>query len=328
MNHHRRPSLTKARQLVAQQDGSGCQLGWPVAEGPDLLHGQLQQVLGEGPLDLARAVRAPEATHEVGRGWRHDLETQSLQDAALHSNDLGRGVGVVCEVGESGDLWHLDLLELGCDEHARDSDELQTLSHHHRQVQVGVDERLGQEESLWPEIKVAEMHLDEPVQQHAAHLLGDVRLSPHVGGPHIHLVFGQEKLRHDRWGIFSCPLGIVLVLAERSVEVFWLLIPLVVLVAVLRHGWGHGWSSWLGRGDCGREHSGCWDGGRNVVREGLSGNGSRGGAATIVPSRWQLSGRRQPPRRRCPLGPEGGHSGPRSSQHGSCHGRCRPCGCH
>ena len=103
----------------------------------------------------------------------------------LHPEDLPLVVGVVSDVDELPDIWRVDLLVLGSNEHAGGADQLELGPLDRHVGEEPVDVGHSQVESLGLEL-VLLGHLHQPVHQDGPHGVADVGLLRHIVG------FGQS----------------------------------------------------------------------------------------------------------------------------------------
>mmetsp|Transcript_10360 Transcript_10360/g.26839 ORF Transcript_10360/g.26839 Transcript_10360/m.26839 type:complete len:281 (-) Transcript_10360:11-853(-) len=218
VHHSSGPSRPSACELVAQEDGGARQVRRGIADRLDLQKSELHQVLCQALLHGVAAVRALQAVREVHRRGDDDLEVYRDEDPALHLDDIVRGEGVVRDMRELSDLRHIDFLELGCNEHARHTDQLKLLAHDHSAGEVAVGKVLSQEQGLGLELEVAEVHLHKPIQQDPAHHSVDVPLRAHVVSPESQSPLLLEQLCVDLFCVLCHLLDVVRVVPERCVE--------------------------------------------------------------------------------------------------------------
>ncbi len=139
-------------------------------------------------------------------------KVQLLENADLHGSDLGLGVRVVGHVDEIIDSGHVHLLVLGGNEHGSDANQLQLHLGHVHSHQVGVDDLHAQVHGLLQQMEL-EVDLDEPVDEHRAHLRRHDLLVQEVGR-HAELLLHRGQVAVDVLDILGdqlCVLRVVLV---------------------------------------------------------------------------------------------------------------------
>mmetsp|Transcript_70926 Transcript_70926/g.184933 ORF Transcript_70926/g.184933 Transcript_70926/m.184933 type:complete len:214 (+) Transcript_70926:333-974(+) len=151
------PRLPAARELAAQHQGRGRQLGGPLSDRAVVLQRTLEEMpLQVGPEVVAERLAALaglcaghlKVDEEVRRRGARDLEAEGHQYGGLALYDLLSCVcvrGVVCEVLH---LWRVHLFELRCREQGGHAYQLQVLHHHLHAAQIAVHQVHRQPEGL------------------------------------------------------------------------------------------------------------------------------------------------------------------------------------
>jgi len=145
---------------------------------------------------IASAAGLEVAFGEDHRGGNGELETQRVENQALHLQNLSARVGAIGDVHKISNFREVDLLVLGGEEHAGHADELQSLSGDDFALQKSVDEIDRQIQGLGHQLEF-EMYLDEPIDEDRSHLGVDVRLFGHVAGGRAVESLDAAKVGHD-----------------------------------------------------------------------------------------------------------------------------------
>lgn len=141
--------------------------------------GQLDKVLGHQVhvvAERARMRRLGEAPQKVDGQRAAHVELERFEDVPLHVEDLLLVVRVVGDVHKVTDLRRIQLLVFRCHEQCGHADQLQILARrrfHH--LQIAIDDGDGHEERLLHEREL-HVHLVQPVDQNAAHLVRHLAL--------------------------------------------------------------------------------------------------------------------------------------------------------
>ena len=107
------------------------------------------------------------------------VEFECYQNRFLHLEDLLLRVGIVSDKNEVSELGDVDLLVLGRQEQSGHSNKLEPCSHDLCLFQITIDYVDGKKECLWLQLE-AQVHLNDPIDKNATHLLIDVDLHAHV----------------------------------------------------------------------------------------------------------------------------------------------------
>ena len=106
-------------------------------------------------------------------------EFECYQNVFLHLKDLLLRVRVVSDEYEVFELGDVNLFILGRQEQSCYRNELEPCAHDLRFFEIAVDYVYCKKQRLWLQLK-AQVHLDDPINKDATHLLINVHLHAHV----------------------------------------------------------------------------------------------------------------------------------------------------
>ena len=167
--------------LAGDENRAGGELARKVVQEAVALQGAVQDEAGElnDPLIGMSCLQVP---HEEAMGAGDgDLVVKSLEDPLLRLQDLVSGVGPIADVDKIPELGRVDLLVLGGDQKAGNTDELELGTLDLLDRKVPVDEVDGEVQRLRHQLEL-EVNLDQPIDEDGTHALVDVGLVLHVGG--------------------------------------------------------------------------------------------------------------------------------------------------
>ena len=106
-------------------------------------------------------------------------EFECYQNVFFHFEDLLLRVRVVSNKDEVFELGNVNLLILGRQEQSCYRNELEPGAHDLRLFEIAIDYVYSKKQRFWLQLK-AQVHLDDPINEDAPHLLINVHLHAHV----------------------------------------------------------------------------------------------------------------------------------------------------